>query len=623
MVFRKLQEWNSREIPATGLALCRILFSSVLFLEVTQLFRFRSLVFYKLPYLDYLTNDPTPFLLAWMGAIIFLILGLYTRTAAIINYFFTVLIIGSFSDYEYHIDFIYLSTNFLFIFLPISRRFSLDGLRESLRYSRPEKIYRPKSTASQLAYFAIPFASISLVYFDSIGYKWPQPMWRHGLGLWTPASLPQMTWLNLSFILNHEWLVKGMGFLVIYFESIFPFTFAIKKLRPIYLLVGLALHFGIFIAFPIPLFALGVCALYITMVPVGWYTALWHRLRAPFAIGVCTYRSTSLFQTRLRVLLEHFDLFERLSFKSDSSRPDAENPFDGFSFQRLDSEMTPKEGIEAFLIAGSILPPFAPLLKIAAFLPIRGFCAKLITLFLEGDKVPESSRVNQPLTSWWERQHVRFAAALFVFYIGTEALTFMRTPLAHAALGTILPQDKIAELDQSISRMHQFTRPLLGITSHPVFVQAHFANYKHLIALVQEDKETGQSTWLPLINDRGRADHYLSGRTWVKWTWRTVGPDINLTILKAGIKDFSKYWLEQHGLTDQDVRFQIKVRATEAWFEWRPDIVEQQAHQTWNTVGIAEWKSGTFSSEIQDIASWDNVPTSQGSPYASLAVSPF
>jgi hypothetical protein len=100
-------------------------------------------------------------------------------------------------------------------------------------------------------------------------------MWLSGLGFWLPSSLPQNARTNLSWVLNQEYLVQVFGYGILVFELLFLFLIWIRPLRWVLITMGILLHLGIAIAYPIPHFALLMLALYIPLLP----DEVWHKLR--------------------------------------------------------------------------------------------------------------------------------------------------------------------------------------------------------------------------------------------------------------------------------------------------------------------------------------------------------
>ncbi len=256
-----------KKISASGLAVFRITFFLNLLLEVIHIFRYRHLYFDKIAYLEFSDINMTLPLLLWMLVLFLIVIGFFTRIATIINYVFCVTILSSFTDFEYHMHYVYVGISFLSIILPFSRSLSLDFL------------FKPKSQNVSVIYYYLPvFIGIGFVYFDSIFHKFTSEIWTNGLGVWFPSSLPQITIWEDQWLLNQKFLMLFLGYLVLVFETIFIFFFFIKKLRIPFFIIGIGLHIGILLEYPIPYFALGVIAIYLLLVPVAYWDKLFSRM---------------------------------------------------------------------------------------------------------------------------------------------------------------------------------------------------------------------------------------------------------------------------------------------------------------------------------------------------------
>ncbi len=118
-----------KKTNSAGLSVFRILYSSILFCKVFQLYSERELIYTGAGLnVDYI-------FLFWFPVLILLLLGLYTRIASVLNYIFSIILFSSAIEFEYTIYYAFLSVNLLFIFLPISRSISLDSLVRKLKYS--------------------------------------------------------------------------------------------------------------------------------------------------------------------------------------------------------------------------------------------------------------------------------------------------------------------------------------------------------------------------------------------------------------------------------------------------------------------------------------------------------
>ncbi len=310
--FRKAYK---KKIDASGLAVFRVLYGIVLLCDIVQLFYFRHLIFDEIPYLKPAEISYDIPLILWMLTVIFLIFGLFTRKSAIINYIFSLVFIATISSYEYHMYYIYMGINFLLIFVKTNKVFSLDRLIEKLKYSNTRFNYEPSRETSVLNYFILILLGIGFTYFDSVFYKFSSPLWLQGLGVWLPSSVPQITHVNLTWILNQKWLMLFLGYVTLIFETIFILTFYRKYWRVPLLVIGIGLHVGIMLFFPIPRFGLGMIALYLLMVPVSFWS--WCITKLTFSSPKLTfyYDEECPLCNRTKIVLGHLDYFRAIEFK--------------------------------------------------------------------------------------------------------------------------------------------------------------------------------------------------------------------------------------------------------------------------------------------------------------------
>jgi hypothetical protein len=462
-----------------GLGLFRIGFGLVLQAEILQLFYFHDLIYGHIPGDTWSLDGNFKFLfLFWWVVVLLITLGIKVRVVTIINYALSVTFLGTFAQFEYHVDYYFIGASFLLMFLPAHTAFSAHLPRSWYKTKPPE----PQSvTWGFVALFGA--FSIGFVYIDSIFTKLDSKMWLAGLGLYTPASLPMVSWVNLDPLLDQEWLIKGMGFSVLLFELVFLFLLPFQKFRPWLALFGFTFHVGICIAFPIPWFGLAVAVYYLMLLP----DRLWQRF---FAL------------LRLEWLA---------------------NP------PQLDADRAKR------------LLPWGVLFTVIA-------C--LIQLVLSLTHPIVQKRLPEALNSW---------------------VTLARNTI------------------------HPWTREFLGMTRHGVFMDGHFANYNHVVAVVHVRK--GKEKWLPLVTKEGRPGSYQLGRTWVYFTFRVNGHTSRKESLERGLRRLTWFWCVKNRVHMKDAEFIVKVKKVTVPFEWQKDITEEQRASPWIDVGRVSWKD--FQCEIQ------------------------
>ncbi len=262
-----LKKLLNNKISSKTLGLFRIAYSLVLLFEVLRLYKFRFLIFDKVPYFEPSEIPFTYIFLIWLMVIVFIIIGLRTKTATLINYIISIFLIGGIRSYEYHMFHTYMGINFLLCILPTSKSYSLDNLFEKINKSTLRKEFKINEIVPEFYYYIILLTGIGFVYLDSIFYKLCSPLWINGLGMWLPASVPFAVNIDSTSLLNQELLMKFLGYFTIFFEAIFIFLFWKRKFKLIFFTIGIALHIGIYLLYPIPQFALGVMAIYVLMLP--------------------------------------------------------------------------------------------------------------------------------------------------------------------------------------------------------------------------------------------------------------------------------------------------------------------------------------------------------------------
>ncbi|MFY7812168.1 MAG: hypothetical protein ACOVQ2_10610, partial [Flavobacterium sp.] len=235
---------------------------------------YRHLIFDKIPYIIPSEINISVSIFIWVFIIFNLIIGYRTRFFLIINYLFTVIIIGSMQTYFYHVFFIYTCLNFLLLFIPISNRLSIDCILKYIKNkdSNPTRV-------KQFYYYIIPFITIGIVYIDSVFMKITASSWQSGLGFWKPASLPMFVNNDLTFLLNYEYLMYFIGYFILLFEFLFIFLFYRKKWRLPMMIVGIIFHLGIMVAFPIPWFGLTLISIYLLLMPIAFWKKLYLTLQ--------------------------------------------------------------------------------------------------------------------------------------------------------------------------------------------------------------------------------------------------------------------------------------------------------------------------------------------------------
>jgi predicted DCC family thiol-disulfide oxidoreductase YuxK len=610
-----------KKIDGTGLALFRILFSVVLLLELTQMYYFRHLIFDKIPYVEYSEIDFSVPLSIWMLSVICLTFGFHTRIASIINYIFSVTIFGTLSSYEYHIFYVYLMTSFLFMFAPISQCLSIDRYLQKIKYSSARFQYDPPRTVSKIYYYAFLFFAVGFVYLDSTIFKLTADLWKSGLGVWLPSSIPFATF-GLNFLNDYEFIVKGMSHVTLVFEFLFLFLFFVKKLRWFFFIVGSCLHLGILFVFPIPWFALAMTSFYVLFIPVGFYDRLISKKKNKKSLFFY-YDNECPLCIKTKITITSLDVFNKVSFKTvqfdsinekalkDISQDDLLD-----SIYSVDTKGRVRSGVDTYIAVFKriwILFPLGYLMQLPGVYNVAKKLYSYIAVNRNTDRCTDESCgiMNQETPE--TKNKVKVLKNLSLLQVKQKGFLFILLFLFIMLLANsfytlslkvpFLYGSKVSKACSSLySPFRSVNKTFFGITQHGVFVDSHFNNYNHNISVWYLDK-FGKETVLPIIMENGTPGWYNFGTNWAKWTFRVNSPNINQENLSKGVRDFTAFWAQRNGVELIDAKFIIKVKKVDIPNDWEEGYYDKEAQKPWLDGGYVLWKDKKFTSYIYDVES--------------------
>ncbi|MES2762435.1 MAG: DCC1-like thiol-disulfide oxidoreductase family protein [Bacteroidota bacterium] len=615
----------NKKIDARGLALFRIIYSLVLLGEVIQLFYFRHLIYDVVPNVELYEIDVTPAFIVWIISLICLVFGVFTRTSAIINYICSLFFIATIKSYEYHMFYTYMSINFLLMFLPVSRQWSLDRLFQKIKYSNTRFEYIPQKEVSSMAYFIPVFIGIALVYFDSVLYKLTDDMWLKGLGIWLPASMPMTTQAAGHAVLNQEWLMKFLSHFTIFFEFIFVFIMWTKRLRWFCVIVGIGLHIGILIEFPIPFFALGVCAIYILMMPVSIYRKL-NKFKIKNPKLFFYYDAECPLCVRTKIVIQHFDILKAVSFLSIQGHAKNQPALDRIEEEKLYQDIysvskTGKvyNGVNTYIQVFNVIFYFKPiswLLRIPGIYHLAKFVYAKIANERETERctedtcgytppvVPQNNNEIKLLKTFSVNDLYRkIVVGFFLILIALQCLVSLNSPLiVNARKAVKLKNSVVGKHISSVSNnVNKNAKIWLGITHHSLFMKTHFDEYEHIISVSYCNKKSGLQR-LPIMDEHGMPGSYLYGFNWAKWTFRTNSPKIDSVKLSSGIRSFTAFWAQKNNVSLLNDSFIVFVKKVQIPTGWQRDFLRTQlSKSTWIDAGKIYWKNKSYYSNIKNI----------------------
>lgn len=606
----------NQEIDATGLAWFRIAYSLVLFFEVRRIWEFSHLMYEKIPFIQVSDINWNGAFIIWLVSISCLMMGLVTRLSSIVNYLFSIVFIAFIGEFEYHVFYAYMGLNFLIMFLPVSRVWSLDRLIQKLRYSNAKIHYNPPTTTSVFSYWVPLFIGVGLVYFDSIFFKFTDPIWMAGLGMWWPASHVSASFIALPELLNQKWLMLFLGYLTVLFELVFLFLFYFKSFRWVFWFIGMGLHMGILIFFPIPFFALAVVALYILLIPVGFYKRF-GRLKREAKVTFY-YDGECPLCARTKIILEHFDLFGLIKFKTVQSSYSTDGILSKIPLEHLlddihavDGEGRVYKGFDTYravMKANFVLWPF----YIITLIPGVSFVGNKIYHLVSRNRITERCTDDSCGISFIElpksdkeiklfksislndlKYHI-VMCFLLVCIFAQSCMIYSADPVQYALPSSYRSSFINGAINRCCMAVHYFSKGYLGITHHAVFGHYHFANSDDLIKVEFIDPSGGR-VLLPMTREDGRPGSYISGSSWVNWTFRVLNSDVDSSNFTKGIQRYTAFWLKKNFRGPLNGRFVLYHKPMTVPDYWEYGVLERDLNNNrWMEIGDAEWRDNHF-----------------------------
>lgn len=622
-----LKKSFNKKIDGTGLAVFRIAYTLILLCEIVQLFYFKELIFDNTPFIEEAAINYAIPLGLWFIVVLFILFGFRTRFFTIINYILGLVLIGTLEYFEYHVFYAYMGINFLIIFMPVNKTLSIDRLIEKIKYSNTTYLHNPSKKISQFYYYILPFVGLGIVYMDSMFYKVVTPMWYNGLGSWLPSSLPMVTHVNTSWLLDQEYLVKFIGWFTMLFEVSFLFIFFRKKFRVPVTILGLILHFGIFLEFPIPWFALTACCIYILVVPVSFWERLFKKKQKSTKLTVY-YDSECPLCVRTKITVNHLDFFNRINFKTVQ--------FDASENESLKhvSEKELLDNIHSVNNRGKVYKALDTYIQITSniwYLKPLSLILRLPGIYHLATKVYNYVAVNRTLErctdencgynppDFKDYNDLKLLKNLTVYDVKLKFWKYMFVFVCLTQLVSISHSwsfERLNEMtgfkDSFVNKAYnyvtytylKYSTTYFGLTYHQVFTdRIHFNNYNHIVSVYYQPNNNKALQRLPIIDENGMPDLYNYGANWVNWTFRVVGYDIDQDNLEKGIKKYSAFWAKKNGVDLNDAKFIIKVKKIDAPKQWKDGFFSDQIQNEWIDGGYMLWKNEKPEYHIKDIES--------------------
>jgi len=622
LIFSKILALHSKQAPATGIGLFRIFYGLITLQEIIFLLYFNHLIFDPIPYID-VEFPMIPFFLCLWGVIAaFIVVGYRYQFAMTCNYIIWIIFVNFTPmqrDFDGGFDLFMIGAGFFLLFMPGDRAFSIDNLRYKLSTPFTHYSAYPKPTVSTLAY-TLPIAiCLGFLYFDSAIHKMFAEHWRNGLGTWLPATQPYyVSAIDMSYLLNNTLLQNILGYTILIFQFTFIFFFTQRRLRIIYLLVGLGLHLGITLSFNIYPFGLGMLSFYTLLVPFKWWRCIGRLVTAKQPSLTVFYDQLCPLCNRTVLILNHFDLFSCIDFKSAQEHAahypalaSINNEILLTDLYALDRTNRIYSGVDTYariFIKMRYLFPIGIILNLPG---IHQFALKKYRSIADTrNRIPCSSACPIPQVlpdttlyhqffesvaaqkpQAFSRKLSKILLALLVLQLNSS----VHYGLIYR-LNADSPQNPISQASNAVLMISQ---TFLGITPHALYLHDHFAGYDHILAITYTDQD-GAERWLPFVNEQGRLLAPNWGRVHSMWANIAVTPNIDNKRLHKFIMKVTAFWGQKIGLNLDNVVFNIKLKKISAPSYWVQDQLHKNFTSPWTTIGTAKWTDNRISFDLPD-----------------------
>jgi predicted DCC family thiol-disulfide oxidoreductase YuxK len=622
LISSKILELHSKQAPATGIGLFRILYGLITLQEIIFLLYFNHLIFDPIPYIDVEFPMIPFFLCLWAIIATFVTVGYRYQFAVTCNYIIWIIFVNFTPmqrDFDGGFDLFMIGAGFFLLFMPGDRAFSIDQLRRKLSTPFAHYSTYPKPTVSALAYTLPVAICLGFLYFDSAIHKMFAEHWRNGLGTWLPATQPYyVSVIDMSPLLNNKLLQNMLGYTILIFQFTFIFFFARRQLRVIYLLVGLGLHLGITLSFNIYPFGLGMLSFYTLMIPFKWWRCIGQLASAKQPTLTVFYDQLCPLCNRTVLTLNHFDVFNCIDFKSAQEHAPHYPALASINSETLLTDLYALDrnnriysGIDTYAQIFIKMRYLFPIGVILSLPGVHRFALKKYRSIADSrSRIPCSSACLTPqalpdttLYHYFfediaaQKPHAfsRKLSKMLIVLLVLQLNSSIHYGLIYR-LNADNPQNPIS---QASNAMLMVSQTFLGITPHALYLHDHFAGYDHILAITYTD-QNGTERWLPFANKEGRLLAPNWGRVHSMWANIAITPNIDNKRLHKFIMKVTAFWGMDCGLNFKNAVFNIKLKKINAPSYWVYDQLHKNFASPWTTIGTAKWINNQIYFDLPD-----------------------
>lgn len=558
-------------VSTHSLGIFRILYSIYNLGLLLQLYLHWPIYFDHIPPFSFSIFPAKLSLFLWFIANLFLLFGLFTRYAAIVNYVLAVLMAGFFANVtisSFNDDLIRIG-GFMLLLLPAGKSFSLDRIATILKQGYQEQ------KISYLYYLFTILVSLGLLYVGSGFTKLFAPMWQHGIGLWLPAVIPSYKWNSFHFFVDSQWLMYTLNYAVILFELLFVFFLFHKRTHVWLAFIGIFFHLGIALLFPFPYICFGPIIYYSLLIDEAFWKRVQKFLRSKNSL-IVRFNPAKKDQQNAASLLMAFNFRNHYHFITDESI--------------ASMHVGNKLGWKGLTYA----------CQKHSLLFLLGYLFQLKSCQLLAEYISQhflANNITQPKPDLSVYRLKRFAFFLFIAalcwvqFLTLAYHTYTAIKADKQKLNQYLKQ-KIAVQDFS-TKPSNLARTFFGINSRGVFLDHAFTGSKTVFALAKVNEDQSE-TWLPVFDQQGYCTGDNIGFRWHKLSFRYFGktktqPDT------LGLKKYTWLWAKERTVSPDNMTIRVYRRIYPCPREYEKGYLQKMLALPWDTVGIITWKDSVFS----------------------------
>jgi hypothetical protein len=395
----------------------------------------------------------------------------------------------------------------------------------------------------------------------------------------------------------------------------------IRAARPFLCVIGVGMHLSIAFAFPIPYFGLSLAAMYLLLAPENWYAAVGRACRRSAPECAVFFDADSTRWRRRLLVLEYFDFRGNLEFHPLTGAEMTGKLAGGLLVTEHERQYAGHDAFRAAVQCHPLLWPFAGILSAmakrrdrAAGLDGVSIRAARVHAAVDRDELlrasaamhridasPAGRPANRSSTIGASPQIGRLDSSLIAKFAVVSFCAIVQLTLITKAPYFRDPEATLAAAPPRwLAKLQSDAHGFLGLCSHGVFLDGHFENFDHVVAvtLVQPD---GSETWLPLTEPTGQMGSYAKGRIWAKWAFRGNAPYMSIEHLKLTLRDLTGFWARKNGVNLADARFKVLVKKYDPHSGWERNFLLRQTEKPWALAGWVVWHDEKFSADITNI----------------------